>query len=453
MNSDRVSLHGQWSSRWAFILATTGAAVGLGNIWKFPYLAGENGGSAFVLVYLLFVALLGIPMMMAEVLLGRRGRQTPMFTMRIVAEEANRTKHWQWLGLAGTVTGVLILSYYSVIGGWALAYVFRAGNGDFLGGTAQTISTLFEDFVGNPMALFGWHTAFMIMTMTVVALGVQKGLERATKYLMPALFLLLSVLVGYAVTTGYFMEGIAFLFKPDFSRLTGAGILTAMGQAFFSLSLGMGTIMIYGSYLPAGTSIARTSIIVALADTSIAIIAGLAIFPIVFANGLEPAAGPGLIFKTLPLAFAKMIGGTSMGVVFFVLLLVAAWTSSISLIEPAITFLIEKFRMTRLRASVWGGLVTWVLGMGTVFSFNVWKDYRIFEKTFFDILDFLTSNIMLPLGGMFIAIFVGWTLAREVSRSELKMDGDLGFQLWHSLIRYVAPVAMLIVFGYAVGLL
>ncbi len=453
MTSERTSLHGQWSSRWTFILATTGAAVGLGNIWKFPYLAGEHGGSAFVLVYLICVALLGIPMMMAEVMLGRRGRQTPMYTMRSLAEETHRSRHWQWLGFAGTLTGVLILSYYSVIGGWTLAYAFRTGTGAFHDASAEGVSGLFNDFVGDPLAVFGWHSLFMLMTMVVVAFGVQKGLERATKYLMPALVVLLLGLVGYSATTGYMLEGVAFIFAPDFSRLTGTSMLAAMGQAFFSLSLGMGTIMIYGSYLPAGVSIARTSIIVALADTSIAVIAGLAIFPIVFANGLEPGAGPSLIFETLPLAFAQMTGGILIGVMFFILLLVAAWTSSISLIEPAVTLLVEKFRMTRLRASVLSGLVTWVLGLGTVFSFNIWADYRIFDKNFFDLLDFLTSNIMLPLGGLFIAVFCGWLLAREVSQTELRLDGGPGFHLWHGLIRYVAPIAMLIVFAYAVGVI
>ncbi len=453
MSAERVSVHGEWSSRWTFILATTGAAVGLGNIWKFPYLAGEHGGSAFVLVYLVFVALLGIPMMMAEVMLGRRGRQTPMFTMRYLAEETNRTTHWQLLGLAGTVAGVLILSYYSVIGGWTLSYVFRSGNGDFHDVTPEQVSGVFASFVGDPLTVIGWHTAFMVMTMLIVARGVQGGLEQATKYLMPALVALLLVVVGYSATTGYMDEGLTFLFAADFSKLTGTSMLAAMGQAFFSLSLGMGTIMVYGSYLPAGTSIARTSILIALADTSIAVIAGIAIFPIVFANGLEPGAGPGLIFETLPLAFSQMPGGLVVGVLFFVLLLVAAWTSSISLIEPAVTLFMEKFRMTRHQASVWAGVGTWGLGLGTVFSFNLWADYKIFDKTFFDLLDHLTSNIMLPLGGLFMAVFAGWLMAREMSASELRLEGCRGFTVWHGLIRYVAPVAMLVVFAYAVGII
>ena len=454
MTTQRQSIHGQWSSRWMYILAATGAAVGLGNIWKFPYLTGVHGGSAFVLVYLLCVALLGIPMMMAEVMLGRRGRQNPVNTMRTLAKEANTSRHWQLIGLAGTLAGVLILSYYSVIGGWTLAYAFRSGTGAFNGATAEQASSLFSQFVGEPLGVLGWHTLFMVMTMVVVARGVRYGLERAVKYLMPALFILLVVLVGYATTTGYFLEGLAFMFAPDFSKLTGTSMLAAMGQAFFSLSLGMGTIMIYGSYVPQEISIARTSIVIALADTLIAILAGTAIFPIVFANGLDPkAAGPGLIFETLPVAFAQMPGGHLIGVLFFVLLMVAAWTSSISLIEPAVTVLVENFRMTRLKASWLSGLTTWALGFGTIFSFNVWADYRLFQKNFFELLDFLTANIMLPLGGLFLAIFAGWLMAKEASQPEFAMRTTLGFQIWHLLIRYIAPVAMLIIFFVAVGLL
>ena len=453
MSTQPTSVHGQWSSQATFILATTGAAVGLGNIWKFPYLVGQHGGSAFVLVYLLCVALLGIPMMMAEVMLGRRGRATPLMTMRRLADEAQASRHWQLLGLLGTVAGVLILSYYSVIGGWTLAHVFRSGNGTFEGATSAQVSALFSNFVGNPWEGLWWHTLFMLLTMVVVARGVQNGLERAVQYLMPALVLLLTILVGYSMTTGFFQQGLVFLFEPDFSKLSGAGMLAAMGQAFFSLSLGMGTVMIYGAYLPGGTSIARASIIVALADTGIAIIAGMAIFPIVFANGMEPGAGPGLIFETLPLAFAQLPAGTMFGVLFFILLLVAAWTSSISLIEPAVTLLIERYRMGRLTASLWCGVGTWLLGFGTVFSFNLWSQVTVFEMNYFKLLDFLTSNIMLPLGGLCLAIFAGWLMTQETSQGELNIATEKGYRIWHVLIRYVSPLAMVIVFGYAIGIL
>lgn len=452
IKNDQQSIHGQWSSRWTFIMAATGAAVGLGNIWKFPYLTGVHGGSAFVLVYILCVAALGIPMMMAEVMLGRRGRQTPINSMRSLAEENNASQGWQLIGWAGTLAGMLILSYYSVIGGWTIGYILHSASGSFAGLNGDGASTLFGEFVGNPWIQVGWHTLFMMITMYIVARGVQSGLEKAVTFLMPALFILLLVLVGYAMTTGYFMKGLTFLFTPDFSHFSGTSMLTAMGQAFFSLSLGMGTIMIYGSYVPKGTSIASTSVMIAISDTMVALIAGMAIFPIVFANALEPGAGPSLIFETIPVAFGNMSGGTLFGTLFFILLLVAAWTSSISLIEPAVTLMIENFNMTRKQAAIWTGLATWLLGFGTAFSFNIWSDVKVFGMTFFDHLDFLTSNLMLPLGGITIAIFAGWLMTKETSQSELDMKSEVGFSIWQVLIRYIAPIAVSIVLLHAIGI-
>ena len=449
---DRQSIHGQWSSRLTFIMAATGAAVGLGNIWKFPYLTGIHGGSAFVLVYMLCVAVLGIPMMMAEVMLGRRGRQTPINTMRTLAKEANAGQGWKLIGWFGTLAGVLILSYYSVIGGWTIGYIVHAATGDFSGLSGDGATSLFGDFVGNPWIQVAWHTAFMLITMFIVARGVQSGLEKAVSYLMPALLVLLLVLVGYAMTTGYFMQGLAFLFTPDFSHFSGTSMLTAMGQAFFSLSLGMGTIMVYGSYLPKDISIAGTSVAVALSDTMVALIAGMAIFPIVFANALIPGAGPSLIFETIPVAFGHMAGGTFFGTLFFVLLLIAAWTSSISLIEPAVTMMIEKFNMTRRTAAVWTGLATWLLGLGTAFSFNVWAEVKMGGLTFFEQIDFLTSNLMLPIGAIGMAIFAGWVMSKHVSREELGMNSAAGYFIWHALIRVIAPIAVSIVLLHAIGL-
>ncbi|MGB5716466.1 MAG: sodium-dependent transporter, partial [Gammaproteobacteria bacterium] len=373
MASERESIHGQWSSRLAFILAATGSAVGLGNIWKFPYIAGENGGGAFVLIYLFCIAVIGIPIMMAEVLLGRRGRQSPINTMRTLAAEEHVSRHWKWLGWAGMLAGLLILSYYSVIAGWALAYVFRTGSGLFTGLTADGVQTIFTNMVNDPERLLAWHTIFMVMTMTVVARGVSGGLEKAVKLLMPSLFVLLFVLVGYAWNSGGFYQGVSFLFQPDFSKITANGILIAMGHAFFTLSLGMGAIMVYGSYLPGTASIAKTCIAVSLMDTLVALLAGLAIFPIVFANGLEPGVGPGLIFQTLPIAFGHMDYGAFFGMLFFVLLVFAAWSSSISLIEPAVAWLVENRGMTRIFASVVAGLTTWLFGLLTVLSFNLWS--------------------------------------------------------------------------------
>jgi len=450
-SSDQQSIHGQWSSRWTFIMAATGAAVGLGNIWKFPYLTGIHGGSAFVLVYILCVAALGIPMMMAEVMLGRRGRQTPVNTMRALAAENNASQGWQLIGWFGTLAGMLILSYYSVIGGWTLGYILHSATGNFSGLNGNDASTLFGDFVGNPFVQVGWHTMFMIITMYIVARGVKSGLEKAVTYLMPALLVLLLVLVGYAMTTGYFMKGLDYLFTPDFSQLTGTSIHTAMGQAFFSLSLGMGTIMIYGSYVPKSTSIAGASIAIAVFDTMVALLAGMAIFPIVFANALEPGAGPSLLFETIPVAFGNMAGGTLFGTLFFVLLLIAAWTSSISLIEPAVTLMIEKFNMTRWQAAIWIGLATWLLGFGTAFSFNIWSEATVFEMTFFENLDYLTSNLMLPLGGIFVAVFAGWLMTKDNSQDELDMKSEVGYSIWRILIRFIAPIAVSIVLLHAIG--
>ncbi len=440
MSSNHQSMHGQWSSRWIYILAATGAAVGLGNIWKFPYLAGEHGGSAFVLVYLVCVAAIGIPMMMAEVMLGRRGRQSPGNTMRTLAKEVGVSSQWQWLGISGTLAGVLILSYYSVIGGWTLAYIVKSAMGTFTGATGEAATNLFAQFVSDPLTLFFWHTLFLVMTMGIVARGVQGGLEQAVRYLMPSLFVLLVVLVGYAMTTGFFTTGLSFLFTPDFSRLSGTSMLAAMGQAFFSLSLGMGTIMIYGSYVPEGTSIAQTSVAIAIADSLVALLAGMAIFPIVFSQGMQPEAGPSLIFETLPVAFGHMPGGLAFGVLFFILLLVAAWTSSISLIEPAVTLCVENFRMTRRTAAIWCGLFTWVLGLGTVFSFNIGVETTLFDMTFFELLDFLTSNLMLPLGGIALAIFSGWLMTPQVSQSELQMQDMTGYQLCKCSFAFWLPL-------------
>ena len=444
-----ISIHGQWSSRWAFILAATGSAVGLGNIWKFPYIAGEYGGGAFVLVYLFCVAIIGIPIMMAEVMLGRRGRQSPINTMRSLAKAEGRHGIWSWIGWMGVLAGFLILSYYAGIAGWALAYVFRVGSGAMQAADSVAVQNMFNELVSDPEKLLAWHTLFMVLTMVVVARGVKQGLEKAVRLLMPLLLILLLVLVGYAMNTGHFGEAIEFLFKPDFTKLTGGAILTAMGHAFFTLSLGMGAIMIYGSYLPANTSIARTSIIISVADTMVALLAGLAIFPIVFSfPELTPGAGPGLIFQTLPLAFANMPGGLLFGTIFFILIVVAAWTSSISLIEPAVAWLIENRGMTRVSAAVWSGLATWLVGIATVLSFSHWAfDFNFLgavkHNGVFDILDILTANIMLPVGGLCIAIFAGWMMKQKHSKEELALDRS--YSIWRFLIRYIAPALVLVV--------
>ncbi len=459
MTTERQSIHGQWSSRWAFVLAATGSAVGLGNVWKFPYIAGENGGGAFVLIYLVCICLIGVPIMMAEIMLGRRGRQNPVMTMETLAKEEGVSSHWKWLGIMGVLAGFFILSYYSVIAGWALSYIFTSASGAFSGSTAETVGDIFGGLVSSPERLLIWHTLFMVMTMLVVARGVRSGLEKAVMLLMPGMFVLLILLVGYSIFKGDFAQGFAFLFSPDFSKLEWGTVLTAMGHAFFTLSLGMGAIMIYGSYLPGDVSIAKTGFMVAMADTLVALLAGLAIFPIVFANGLDTASGPGLVFQTLPIAFGQMPGGIFFGTLFFVMLVFAAWSSSISLIEPAVTWLVEKKKMTRGKACVIAGIVTWLLGIVTVLSFNKWAFTFTFagqKKTegLFDMLDILTANIMLPLGGLLIAVFAGWKMAKTSTTDELAMNvSDVGYKLWLFLVRYVTPVAVIIIMLKAVGVL
>lgn len=448
----RTSLHGHWSSRMAFILAVTGSAVGLGNIWKFPYIAGQNGGGAFVLVYLLCVALIGMPVMMSEILLGRRGRRNPVATMALLGEEEGSSGQWQWVGAMGVIAGIFILSYYSVIAGWTLAYVVKSVSGVFAGASPAAVSAVFNDFTGNWLSVAISHTLFMGITVFVVARGVERGLEQAVRFMVPALLLMMLTLLVYAINSGSFQTGLEFLFTPDFDRLTGDSVLAAMGQAFFTLSIGMGAVMAYGAYLPEETSITGASGAVVTADTMIAMLAGLVIFPLVFANGLDPADGPGLVFDTLPLAFGQMTGGVFFGTIFFVLLTFAAWTSAIGLMEPAVAWVVEHFGRTRAQAAVVIGALIWALGFGTVLSFNVLADMTFWKGTIFDNVDHLTSNIMLPLGGVFITVFAAWVMCRNSSADELGGAGTM-YSIWRFLARYVAPVAIVVVFLKAVGLL
>jgi NSS family neurotransmitter:Na+ symporter len=450
-----TSIHGMWSSRLAFVLAATGSAVGLGNIWRFPYTAGEYGGGAFVLVYILCVAAIGIPIMMAEIMLGRRGRQSPINTMRTLAQREGASPFWQLLGWMGILSGFLILSFYSVIAGWTLAYVVRAAGGLFAGIDAAGSAAVFSALVADAERLLAWHTIFMVMTIVVVARGVSGGLEKAVRVLMPALFVLLLVMVVYAAQTGDFATGAAYLFQPDFSELrdnAGEAILSAMGQAFFSLSLGMGAIMIYGSYLNSQDSIAQNTVIIAVMDTLVALLAGLAIFPIVFANGLEPGSGPGLIFQTLPIAFGQMPFGELFGALFFVLLVFAAWTSAISLLEPLVAWLVENRGFSRVRAAMLGGVAVWLLGIACLLSLNEWSGFKLFGMGILDLFDYMTANVLLPLGGVLIAIFAGWVLTRSASADELRLTNAGLYRTWLVLIRFIAPLAVILVFAHAIGL-
>ncbi len=451
MAATDVSKHGMWSSQWLFVLAAAGSAVGLGNIWKFPYMAGQNGGGAFVVVYLLCVALIGIPIMMSEVLLGREGRLSPINTMRSLVLKAKGSPLWVMVGWMGVLAGFLILSYYSMIAGWALHYILRLADGTFIGADGEFASQAFESFLAQPWQMILWHTLFMAMTIFIVARGVSKGLEVAIKIFMPMLFVLMIVLVGYSMTSGGFAEGFAFMFNFDWARLSVDGVLQAMGHAFFTLSLGMGAIMAYGAYMPGSASIAKTVVAIAVLDTLVALAAGLVIFPIVFANGLEPGQGPGLMFVTMPLAFGQMPLGTLFGTTFFVLVSFAAITSAISLLEPALAFLVERYNAQRHRVAISLGVLCWVLGLGSVFSFNYWKDFHIVgELDFFSFVDYLSANVMLPLGGFLIVLFVGWVVPRAIVVEQMSLSRGFSNIAWQLLVRVVAPVGVLVVFGYQI---
>lgn len=450
--SSSATGRGLWSSRWMFFLAATGSAVGLGNIWKFPYITGQNGGGAFVLVYLACILLIGIPLLMTEVMIGRRGRANPEGAIATLAKRAGASRHWRKLGTLAVLTGFLILSFYAVVAGWALAYAPAAAMGEFAGLDGESSGALFGAMLGDPWKLIGYGTLVLLLTLGIVGLGVREGLERSLRFMMPGLFVLLLVLVGYATTTGHFGEAVHFLFAADFSKLSAQSVLVALGHAFFTLSLASGAMMVYGSYLPAGTSIAGTSLMVALADTGVALLAGLAIFPLVFANGLEPGSGPGLIFVTLPIAFGQMPFGQLVGGLFFIMLAIAALTSAISLSEPTIAWLSEKFAIGRLKAVVLSGVALWLLSLGTVLSFNLWSEFTLFGKTFFDSLDYLTTNLMMPLGGLGTVLFTGWVLSRATVQEALGINHPQLFKLWWLVLRWLTPLGILVVFLHTLGL-
>jgi NSS family neurotransmitter:Na+ symporter len=460
MSKDTVSIHGIWASRWVFILAATGSAVGLGNIWKFPYMTGMYGGGAFVLVYLVCIALIGLPVMLAETLLGRRGRQSPVNTLSTLARCSGASERWSWAAVMGMIGALLILSFYSVVAGWALDYILGMVRGEFSGIDGAGAGQRFGGLTSDPVRLTIWHSLFMLLTAWVIARGVVAGLERTLRILMPLLFVLLLALLAYSMTTGHFMEGVRFLFDFDLAKVPD-GILAAMGHAFFTLSVGVGSIMVFGAYMPRKASIGSTVLTVGLLDTVVALTAGMALFPVVFAAGLQPNEGPGLMFVTLPIAFGNIAGGNVFGVVFFLLVTVAAWSSAISMLEPAVAFFVERTGRSRGQVTSVIALLCWVVGLGTVLSFNLLADARFFVTdadgwhlyrwtseggmTFFESIDYLTSRIMLPLGGLLFVLFAGWVLDRDVFRDELALRHQRLFSLVYSLLRYVAPTGILII--------
>ncbi|MEM9878900.1 MAG: sodium-dependent transporter [Pseudomonadota bacterium] len=445
--------HETWSSKWAFILASVGSAVGLGNIWKFPYEAGQGGGGAFVLTYLLFVFLIGVPVMIGELALGRRGQASPPLAASNIAFEEGRSSAWSSIGWLGVIGAFLVLSFYSVIAGWSLEYLFKTVSGRLSSLTAQNSGATFNGLLANPVRLSLWHAVFMALTIFIIARGVNAGVEKAVTYLMPALFALLICLVIYAMVAGEAAAALHFLFAPDFTKLTPNVVIQALGQAFFSLSLGLGAVMVYGSYLPKDVSIPRSALLIGCADTAVALLAGLAIFPLVFAYNLDVGSGPGLIFVTLPIAFAQMPGGTVFGLMFFSLLTVAAITSSISMMEPMVSWLQERHYVRRPSAAIAVGIAAFICGLGTVFSFNLWQNNTLLGRTFFDNLDYLTNNIMMPLSGFLIAIFIGWRIRMTSLRDELSSVSDSFFARIYGLLGVVCPIALVFIFLSVTGLI
>jgi NSS family neurotransmitter:Na+ symporter len=443
----RLKQHVIWGQRGSFILAATGSAVGLGNIWKFPYITGENGGGAFVLMYLCCILLIGIPIMMAEILMGRRGRANPIMATSLLCEETGASKAWMGIGWMGALAGLVILSFYTVIAGWTLEYLFSAMSGKFDGLTGESSQAMFSEFLAEPGKLLEWHTIFTLMTVMILALGVTRGLESSVRLMMPMLFILLLVLLGYAIKEGEALTSLRFMFSFNPEDITWESALVAMGHSFFTLSLGMGAIMAYGAYMPSNQSVGQTVLIVALLDTLVALVAGVAIFALVFATpGISPGSGPGLMFVTLPVAFGNMSAGAFIGAVFFIMVMLAAWTSTISLLEPGVAWLNERFGINRIISSLLLGLVAWVLGLGSVLSFNEWSEKQfLWGKNYFDSMDFLATNIMLPLGGVLIALFVGWKMRDEHLAHDLKFDGSPLLKLWRPVLRYISPIAVLIV--------
>ena len=437
--------HAQWTSSFGFVLAAVGSAVGLGNIWKFPYMVGENGGSAFVIAYLFCIALIGFPILVAEWLIGRRGQKNPINSFADVASKDGKTKAWGIVGASGILGAFLILSFYSVIGGWALNYVAKTGTGSFAGQNSEAVAAIFDNMLAAPGTLTIWHSVFMALTAIIVGAGVAGGIEKAAKVLMPLLGIILLVILGYNVLNGGFGEAVQYLFTPDMSKMNSSVLLAALGHAFFTLSLGMGIMVAYGSYMGRDFNLLSTARTVIVLDTVFALAAGLAIFPIIFVNGLDPAAGPGLIFVSLPIAFGSMGGGTLIGTLFFLLITFAALTSSISLLEPSVEFLEERTSLSRTMSTIVAGLVIWLLGVAALLSFNLWAEFTILGNGIFDFLDKLTSKFMLPLTGLAAIIFVGWAMSQDSIKAELGLS-DGAWSAWQIVAKFIAPVGVVIVF-------
>ncbi|MDY0235197.1 MAG: sodium-dependent transporter [Gudongella sp.] len=430
-----------WGSRIGFIMAAAGSAVGLGNIWRFPYLAGENGGSAFIIIYLVFALVIGLSVMIAEFAVGRRTQLSAVGAYKKV------DSRFTFAGVLGVLSAFFIMGFYPVVGGWAMAYIVKSFTG--LLSNAATIGDAFGAFIGSPIQPVAWMLLFLFINISIVAKGISGGIEKAGKVLMPTLFALLILIAIRSVTLPGASAGLDFLFKPDFSKVTGQTYLAALGQAFFSLSLGMGCMMTYGSYLNKSENLPSNALIVTLMDTGIAILAGIAIFPALFAFGLEPTVGAGLVFVVVPQIFAAMGGiGSLFSAVFFVALFVAALTSSVSLLEVVVAYLIDSRGWERKKSVYTTGGIMVVTGILSSLSMGLMSGFKILGVGVFDFFDILTDKIFLAIGGMILAIVVGWFMKKEDLQDELTNGGTIKFGLfnaWYNVVKYIIPVAIAIV--------
>ena len=426
-----ASAHGTWNTRFGFLMAAIGSSVGLGNFWRFPYTAGENGGAAFVLVYLICVALIAFPILIAELSVGRHARASAVGSTRKMAFDAGASELWSIAGWVGMAGGVMILCFYSVVAGWVAAYVFQMIQGDFVGLAAEAASERFDLLVSDTGTVISWHVIFMLITVGIVCLGVTKGIERAVTILMPLFFLMLVGMVVYAGVAGDMGAAVEYLFTPDLSLITPTTVLAALGQAFFSIGVGSAIMITYGSYLKREDNLPQSATIIAGADTLVAIIAGLAIFPFVFAFGLSAGAGPGLFFQTLPGAFAQMPGGQWVGTAFFALAFIAALTSSISLLQVIVAFGEEHTDFGRVGSALFFGAIIFMFGVAAALSGD-----------FFNLLDTISGKFLLPMGGLLIALFTGWVVSKALMQNELPQAGAKFFGYWRFTIRWLAPIAV-----------
>ena len=440
-----------WSSRFTFLMASVGFAVGLGNIWRFPYVAGENGGAAFVLVYLACAFGIGVPILIAELLIGRRGQGSPPSAMANLATANGRSRHWKVVGGMGLLAAYTIEIVYAVVVGWVLWYLFKAITTGFAGVDATMAEAEFAAVLDNNLGMLFWTLVGLAITGLIIYAGVKDGIERAVSVMMPLLFALLLGLAVYNYFAGGFDQAVQWLFTPDFSKIGFGTVLAAIGQAFFSIGVGMAGMMVYGSYLPKSISITHSVLIIVIADTGVALLAGLVIFPAVFHNGLDPAAGAGLIFQTLPVAFAQMPGGYLFSILFFTMLSVAGITSMVGLVESVNAWLEDRFGMPRHKSALLVVGSVACFSVLSILSYNVLSQYNLGDRNFNDTMDFFSNQILLPLGGLFIAVFAGWGMHSSATRDELTSLTDGTYALWHFLIRFVVPPAVLVIFVMGVS--